>query len=77
MGQPIGLLPAGVLLAKRKRSSIQNTSYVHDTFIMRDSTTNIRELLDIFNNNHPSINSTAEIEKDDTFGFWKMGISEV
>ncbi|CAH8503779.1 unnamed protein product [Schistosoma intercalatum] len=68
MGSPLGPLLANIFLAKPENGPLKSTithlptyyRYIDDTFIVLEKENDKHNLLNIFNNVHPSINFTSE-----------------
>ena len=77
MGSPLGPVLADIFLAKLERQSLCPTitqlelylRYMDDTFVLCDSDVNYHKLLNEFNNAHPSIRFTLEIENNNKLPF--------
>ncbi|CAI2735413.1 unnamed protein product [Schistosoma spindalis] len=77
MGSPLGPLLADIFLAKLENGPLRSTishlptyyRYIDDTFIVLEKECDKDNLLNTFNNVHPSINFTSEDEQNNSISF--------
>ncbi|VDP91837.1 unnamed protein product [Echinostoma caproni] len=83
MGSPLGPLLADIFVAKLERSKLSQTieglahysRYMDDIFCVTDRKHDIQQILNLFNEEHPSLEFTVKVETNDILAFLDAAVS--